>query len=502
MKVIVVVDVASLAHAIGSGQRERSARASNRSRYVAPHLDTLVAVLEHRGFEVLELQVAVPVELVDTPGTPRASAARGPTPWAVDRARQWVDEQVVTLREIGIPLVVLRGGHDGTTEVGVDVAAACGTLVAASQIGINSNETEAILVITHDSDLHVLSTAAHPANVILAGCYNSDARRRLQQDRLPFVDLSADELTLLSDRWDPNLLAVRLSISGHTNAGDEPVVEQKLVDREVVEQPKDDCVVVADPHGLACSAATTLGMAALPTIESIRTALAHIGVGIDAPILATVPDVDFVGSLGGPSGDNRLRRAAWRQHDGELDQLARTFHDDGDDDTRVNRARLPLNRLPDERFSLQRNLSHRVTKQLATQMVCDVYRCLLGSTCRHIVVLTDSVDVTWALHLIPTFGLDESRVIRVGTTRMPIRRFSGARPQALDVRTEVLDAARLAELTRVTELFHGFERLPLADEQPTSGTSTSEDEDEGAVGVGGLAPDRPNPAHIPIRPRA
>jgi hypothetical protein len=451
VKVIAVVDVASLAHAIGSVQRERSTRASNRSMYVAPHLDTLAAVLEHRGFEVLQFQVAVPVELVDTPGTPRAHAARVPAAWAVDCARQWVDEQLVALREIDIPLVVLPGGHDGATEIGVDVAAACGTLVAASQIGINSNETEAIIVITHDSDLHVLSRAAHPAPVILAGCYNRDARRRLQQDRLPFVDLTADDLRLLSERWDPSLLSLRLSMTGHTNSGDQPGIEQEFIERKVIEPPRDDCVVIADPYGLACSAMTMLGVSALPTIESIRASLAHIGVGSDAPILATVPDVDFAGSRGDASEWNRLRQVAWRQHDDELDQLARTFDSDGDDDTRVNRARLPLSRLPDERFALQRNLSPRVIKKLATQMVCDVYRCLLGSSSQRIVVLTDSVDVTWALHLVGTFGLDETRVLRVGTNVAPIRRLSGLRAQALDVRTTVLDTANLARLTKVTD---------------------------------------------------
>lgn len=448
MKATVVVDVASLAHAIGSVQHDRRTNASKRSRFVEPHLGTLAAVLENRGFEVQQFHVAVPVELVDTSGDVRAHS---PTAWAVDRACQWIDEQLVALRKIDIPLVVLPGGHDGVTEIGVDVAAACGALFAASQIRINSNDTDAVIVITHDSDLHVLGRAAHPARVIFAGCFDRDARRRLQHEQLPFVDLTDDELRLLSQRWDPTLLTLRLSTLGHIGSGDPPSIEGETTDWEVVEQPKDSCLVIADPYGLACSARYILGRSDLPTIESICAALAHFGVRSDSPILVTVPDVDFAGSRTDASEESRHRHAAWRQHDDELDQLARTIDGDGDDDTRVCRARLPLHRLPNERFAVQQELSPRVIKKLATQMVCDIYRCLLASSSQNIVVLTDSVDVTWALHLIPTFDLDESRVLRIGTAEAPIRRLSGGHPRLLDVRTGVLDAAHLAALTRVTE---------------------------------------------------
>lgn len=444
MRVTVAVDVASLAYAIGATKSK-----NNKAKFIAPQLATLAVVLQRHGMEVDEFQVAIPVEVVQPVGSisPRLTDTGA---WFARKSLQWVKEQGHALHDRGIPVTVLAGAHNGANEVGVDVAVVCGVLATAARIATGLSRSEAIVVVTHDSDLFLIARATQRTQVILAGNYDHNARQTLARERVSYLRLAAHEIAVIDEVWIDALLACHLSLTQAVVYDTHTVQATKNL-----EPPLDACVVVADPYGLACSTTAALGMARLPTMASMREVLSPFGVGVDSPILATIPDVEFTTAATRVTAVTERRNAAWHERDSEFDGLAREFDGDGDGDTRVARSRLPLRRLSPDDHSFGRNAVQKVIKQLATQMVCDIYRCLLGSESRRVVVLTDSMDVTWALHLLGEFGLSADRVVRVGVNVTSIEIVSRGRRHPLDVRTAVLSEPQLAALTRVDEIAIG-----------------------------------------------
>lgn len=422
-----LIDVSSYAHAVGHLRGSRRARL---------HLASVLEVLDEMGLHPQRIAVALALIPVTTGLQSSLAAARD----IVARNQEWFDEESASCP---IPVVALPGAHDGVREIGVDDMVVAAALVEAARIRHDPDRTgELLVVMTHDGDMDHLAGLAAPVPLVLAGCYDSTADRRMRRSGTPSLQLTDEQL----DRCgSPPRGTSRERSTGTAIRPSVPTPAPPL--------PVRPTAAVVDAYGLACSAASALGLARLPSLGSIESSLrAHGEPGDEASLLVTVPDV-VVGRTPTTSLE-QARARAWRTRDRELDTLADELDHDDDPTTIVRRALLNTAGIPTHLADrLDRSGPVRAAKRLATQLTADLVRLVLEDAAEHVIVMTDSPHVVWSQIMLPhLLGAADTgtRVTRWGVHAAPIIvHRDDDRAHLPEADFMVFTEQRLAELTRV-----------------------------------------------------
>jgi hypothetical protein len=428
----VLIDVSSYAHAIGHLRGTRRARL---------HLASVLEVLDELGLHPQRLAVSLALIPVTTGPQGSLAAARD----IVARNQEWFDDESASCT---IPVVALPGAHDGVREIGVDDMVVAAALVEAARIRHDPDRaSELLVVMSHDGDMDHLAGLAAPVPLVLAGSYDAAADRRMRRSGTPSLQLTDDQL----DRCG----SPPSSFSRERGAGaaTRPSIPLPVSPVPAPALPVRPTAAVVDAYGLACSAASALGLARLPSLGSIESSLrAHGEPGDEASLLVTVPDV-IVGRTPTTSLE-QSRARAWRTRDRELDTLADELDHDGDPTTMVRRALLNTAGIPTHLADrLDRSGPVRAAKRLATQLTADLVRLVLEDAAEHVIVMTDSPHVVWSQIMLPELlGATGTgtRVTRWGVNAAPIVvHGDDDRAQLPEADFMVFTEQRLAELTRV-----------------------------------------------------
>ena len=421
-----ILDVANVRHEIGSLE----GRPGKQSElYVA----SVLRVLAARNYEVTGLAVSLPILVVSEVPEADSTVAANLT----KRSRDWVQREATKNK-----FEVMQGGIDGNREIGVDDLIVVRTLIEAEAIRMNpQRRDEKILILSHDSDLRHLAQFAEGVQVRIVGHEARFNEQQMNARQIEYEGISRQEMLACA-----------------VNDGQYPLpTTQHLAQRRRVEPlaaplvVASPTVVVVDGYGLACSAASALGIAELPNAESGRTCLENLGfVGVNS-IQFVLPDVNIkVPPRADTSKLTSYEKSAWTARDNELDKLAVELKTDNDPGTEVVRGFLAPAHIPDEaRVDPLRQESLRHVKQHSTLLTATTVRQWLHAGATDVVVITDVPDVVLALdYLMQKFGhLRDTRLIRVGTRARPVLAARGGRNFRLPY--FVLTEGRLAQLVRV-----------------------------------------------------
>lgn len=446
-----VVDVASLRHVIGGP-----------GRYGDLYLDRLVRVLRERHYELTGVAVAVATEVL----VPRTHADWGRADrWARD-LRGWVERE---RRTCPVDLEVLPGGTNGRSEVGVDDLVVARTLLEATRIQQDSARAgEKVLVISHDIDMSHLAEFAQPTHVRLVLYAEADTVRTLERLNVEHETLTRDE--------------VKSCGVAHSEAAapDRAVLERRrrIEPPGLPELEPSGAMVTVDAYGLACTAASALGISRLPSVRSVRECLAQLG-PIDARLVHfALPDVRVDerprgGSAPLAGGDKK----AWRRRDADLDRVADMITLDGDPGTQVHRGYLaPVRIPPRDRLDPSRQAALRAAKRHSTLLTAMVMRQWLHGVAPDVVIMTDDADVVWALdHVVRRHGSESrSRLRRIGTVTCPVRAYDSPDDTTPCLPYLVLTEVRLAALVNVSSHTGRALRDALAAQYGDSGLLSQE----------------------------
>lgn len=424
MPATVIVDVSSIAHALAGSSRDRS----------DVRLESIHQVLCDHGYDPKRFWVALSIEAVTTGPESNLGRARH----LVDRNHDWLERETL---DFPVPVFVAPGAHNGSHEIGVDDMVVATALVESARIANDpQRRDETIVILTHDSDMDHLAELVAPTPLVVAGRFDDAAQKRLRRAGVPFLALSRNQFQRCGDR--PRRNWKKRSI-------DAPVVQPADVTR-VDSLPLARTTAIVDAYGLACTAATVLGLSRLPTAGSIRHLLAmHGETAEESALLVTIPDV-FVGSSS-DGADGRRRLNAWKERRFQLNRLARKLETDGDPRTIERRAILRPSRIPAELADrLDRRGAVRAAKRLSTQLTADLVRSLLEESSPSVIVMTDSPHVAWVQSSLPALLGDswaDVRVMRWGALAAPLMVYpDGETAQLPDADFMVITERRLAEL--------------------------------------------------------
>lgn len=455
IEAIVVVDVASVAYAIRDAT-------DGADRPIDPHVDRLVDLIEHMGLSVVELRVALPLAVVDGPGSNRRwgeQFVKQRHRWLIaERARvnAWERE-----RNRDISLRVLPGAFDGNREVAVDVVAALGALDAAADIERRGRvEDQVVLVLSDDRDLQHLAAYASPVRLFSVGTFDRAARARLRDADIPHIALDPRDLVMTAgDARFPSPAPTFATV------GDEPVLTRRdsggatyavssPLDRDTQARRRPPAapltrahtIAVVDPYGLAAAAVRAIGLARLPTAATVRDLVGDLGWPSPVAVYATVPDLrrDLPHDL-----DPQVWRA-WQRRDDELDDLARELAADRDALTQVRRGVLEPQRQQGRRTrdamhqaGVESDPIQRFTKQLSTGLAADLWLAATIAPDTQIVLCSDDRDLAWAQRVFSLVGIPNAHRI----TRVGIHAYSSRHVQVHGVTDDALDDAAYLILT-------------------------------------------------------
>lgn len=421
-----ILDVASFRHEIAE-VKGRTGRQDDL------HLGNLVSLLEARRYELSGIAVSLP--LLGVSETPDAQSAAAKELTA--RSRMWVQREANRVR-----FEVLQGGIDGSREIGVDDLIVVRALLEAEAIRSNeARKGEKILILSHDSDLQHLSQFADGVQIRIVGRKSKFSTHRLEARQVEYEGLSDHEMRYLSE------------LGGAMPAIPEHELAQRRHVPPVAPPPvvASSTVAIVDGYGMACAAASALGISELPNAESVRTVLSDLGFGGVNSVQFVVPDVNLKAKprVGQPRLSS-FEISAWASRDSQLDQLESDLRSDNDAGTDVVRGVLSPAHLPEgARLDPARRESVRHAKQHSTLITATVVRHWLGAGASNVVVVTDIPDLVVALDYLITkhAGLRPTRITRVGTRARPLHPLHGGRH--LQVPFLVLTERRLGQLTRL-----------------------------------------------------
>lgn len=437
-RVFVIVDVESFRHEIGD------VTGLSRGQRGDLHLKSVHALLEARGYEITDWAVAL--ALVPTnklPGVAMTKTMRR----TIKRNRMWVEREGNVLLEKKLPrLQVLEGGFDGESEVGVDDIIVVRALIEADAIQANSARFgEEILILSHDSDLQHLAEFVDGVPTRIVGRDSKFSKAHKAAMRVGLEGLS-----------DPDMKFLGTAPTEPPQVLREPSVERVNVQPATAPTiVSSSTVAVVDGYGIACTAATVLGISELPNAQSVRETLENLGFRGVNSIQFVLPDINLkVKKASRRRPLSRFARKAWKARREELNVLAMELQSDDDPGTEVRRGTLTPAHVPDSaRNSPTRRgpLSH--AKQHSTLISAMTTRLWLRAKAPDIVVVTDVPDVVVALDYLTTkYGhLRQTRIIRLGSQARPIHSLSVGKPFRLPF--IVLTERRLAQLTRVSSRY-------------------------------------------------
>jgi hypothetical protein len=450
-----VVDVASLRHAIGDVRQVPGG-------YGDLYLDRLVRVLRGRRYELTGIALAVGTEIRVPHGHPDRARARD---W-VEGVRAWVERE---RRTCPVEFEVLPGGTDGRSEVGVDDLVVARSLLEAKRIERDpARAGEKILVISHDVDMSHLAEFAQPTHVRLVMYGNAQVVRYLVRERIEHETLTREEVESCG-------LAYSTA----------PVPDAAVLDgRRRLETPPlpplapSGVMVTVDAYGLACTAASALGVSRLPSVRSVRECLAQLGPTDARVVHFALPDI----CLKEQPRDRRSRltaadRKAWRTRDEDLDRLEQMLTRDEDPGTQVHRGYLAPARIrPEERLDPSRQAPLRAAKRHSTLLTAMVMRQWLTGVAPDVVIMTDDADVIWALdHVVRRHGAESrSRLRRIGTVACPVCAYDSPDGTTACLPYLLLTEGRLAALVNVSSYTGRVLRDALAHDYGDSGLLAQE----------------------------
>jgi hypothetical protein len=426
VRAFAILDLASFRHEIAEVK-------GRPGRQEDLHLVNLISLLKARQYELSGIAVALPILSVSETPDMQVDAARE----LAARSQKWVQrERNRTTFE------VLQGGIDGSREIGVDDLIVVRALLEAEAIRSTvARKGEKILILSHDSDLQHLSQFADGVQIRIIGHRSKFSPDRLRAQQVECEGLSDGELRYLSQKGGsvPTIMEDGLAQRRGVAPIDLPPVF------------KSPTVAVVDGYGLACSAASALGISELPNAESVRSVLSDLGLGAANSVQFIVPDVNLKARpRRGQPKLSSFERSAWASRDSQLDQLVTDLQGDNDTGTDVVRGVLsPAHLSEGARLDPARRESVRNAKQHSTLITATVVRHWLGAGASNVIVVTDIPDVVVALdYLIVKHGeLRPSKITRVGTRARPLNPLLGGRH--FQVPFVVLTERRLGQMTRL-----------------------------------------------------
>lgn len=416
----VVVDVANLAHLIAAALRAVGDPRGGEPA-VMPDLANLIAVLAHHGVQASSVRVALPMEPVAQLGR---RVDRRTRDRAVDRSRRWLEEQQAAL---GTDLVrPIGGATDGTQEVGVDALCVLEAVAAAWD-----PQVDAVVVLSNDADLMVAQSLVTDTPVLVAGGFVSRQRRQLRAEGRRFLSLSADAVRAIAPGVAGELTPLPPVVLEPTGQGGRQLVTEEHGQRTVLSSDLDAAidtaahrrrlkavegaanVVVADPYDLSVSAARALGIAKLPTPETVAELMAMLG--FDGPLaqFAAVPDI--IDRFLAEADLDELHRQALEQLDDELEALIAAYRQDEDERTLVSTGRLAAERPG----AIDPQLRHIEEKKVLTTLAADVLWAL-HHTDLPVLVLSDRAELAYLLEKLERYvpGAPQ-RLVRIGLHGRP-----------------------------------------------------------------------------------
>jgi len=421
-----ILDVASFRHEIAEVK-------GRPGRQEDLHLANLVSLLKARRYELSGIAVSLPILGVSEAPEAHSAVAQELTA----RSRKWVQREANRVR-----FEVLQGGIDGSREIGVDDLIVVRALIEAEAIRSNdARKGEKILILSHDSDLQHLSQFADGVQIRIVGRRSKFSPDRLEARQVEYEGLSDHELRYLSE------------LDGVVPVMPEHDLAQRHYVPPVTPPPVvvSSTVAVVDGYGVACAAASALGVSELPSAESVRAVLGDLGFGGVNSVQFVVPDVNLKAKP--REGEPKLstfEMSAWASRDLQLDQLERDLRSDNDAGTDVVRGVLSPAHLPEgARLDPARRESVRHAKQHSSLITATVVRHWLGAGALNVVVVTDIPDVVVALdYLIAKHAeLRPTRITRVGTRARPLHPLRGGKHFQLPFL--VLTERRLGQLARL-----------------------------------------------------
>lgn len=312
----------------------------------------------------------------------------------VDKTRKEFELLLTEGLKVGIPTKLLPPGGHTHLEYGIDGIIALSALYLSIPDHLGDHKSEAVVILSSDADFIDLHRFTEHGNLIVGGFFNSDTRKKYRSFGCPHISFGNEFTKIISgkNRETAKELFSYLPDQRQSNT---------KVPLEALQNSKTFAVV--DPYSIFNSATRELGIARMPTADTLKELISFLGFEHPHCSYWTIPDLLVPENTHGESYDDYVKQVggeqmavAWKVADSERDKLHENLSsDDIQARTESKRAEQKPQIIAKQEphwifYRPERLLASRTCKRLLTGIVADLSLALTSKppiTC--IVISTD-----------------------------------------------------------------------------------------------------------------
>lgn len=319
----------------------------------------------------------------------------------VDKTRRGFELLLTEGLDLNVPTKLLPPGGHTQLEYGVDGIIALSALYLSIPDHLKDHESKAVVILSSDTDFADLHRFTEHGNLIVGGFFNSNTRWKYRKFGCPHISFGKEFTKIISgeNRKKPNKLISYLP--------DQRQSETK-VRLETLQNSKTFAVI--DPYSIFNSAARELGIARMPTAETLNDLISFLGFEQPHCSYWTIPDLCVPASTDGKSYDEYVKQVggeqmavAWKVADAERDKIhLNLINDDIHALTESKRAEQKPQIIAKQDFHWifhrpERLLASRTCKRLLTGIVADLSLALKSKAPMTCVVISTDPELDIAL---------------------------------------------------------------------------------------------------------
>ncbi len=303
--------------------------------------------------------------------------------------------------ELNIPTKLLPPGAHTQLEYGIDGIIALSALYLSMPEHLKEHNCEAVVIVSSDADFADLHRFTKHGSLIVGGFFNKDTRRKYRKFGCPHISFGKEFTKIISGK-------VVRSSKKLTSYMPEERDPSKEVPLEAIQNSKTFAVV--DPYSIFNSATRELGIARMPTAETLKGLISFLGFRQPLCSYWTIPDLLVPAVTDGNSYNSYLQQVggeemavAWEVADRERDK----FHENLKRDlvearTESKRAEQKPQILAKEDVHWifhrpERDLTSRTCKRLLTGIIADLSIALTSNSTATCVVISADPEIDIAL---------------------------------------------------------------------------------------------------------
>ena len=345
--------------------------------------------------ELRTLFLGGPTMLMTTNSNPHGNAEM------VDQTRKEFELLLTEGLQVEIPTKLLPPGGHTQLEYGVDGIIALSALYLSIPDQLDDHKSEAVVILSSDADFADLHRFREHGNLIVGGFLNKETRRKYRGFGCPHISFGEEFTKIISGK---NRETAKDLISYLPNQRQ----SKTKVPLEALQNSKTFAVV--DPYSIFNSATRKLGIARMPTAETLKDFISFLGFEQPHCSYWTIPDLCVPANTHGESYDKYVKQVggeqmavAWQVADAERDKVHEKLRrDDNNTRTESKRAEQKPQEIAKQDphwifYRPERLLASRTCKRLLTGIVADLSLALTSKTPMTCVVISTDPELDIAL---------------------------------------------------------------------------------------------------------